>query len=87
VSIAILKVLDFVRVRLLISPDGFAFVGSCRRFDSVPGHHSPEDRIGIAALELLGVMGLRNAKVAQLKPEDLVDVPILRRLEQSGFIR
>ena len=32
------------------------------------------------------VMGLRNPKIAQLKPEDLVDVSILHRLEQSGFI-
>jgi NitT/TauT family transport system substrate-binding protein len=33
------------------------------------------------------VMGLRNAKIAQLKPEDLVDVSILQRLEQSGIVR
>lgn len=33
------------------------------------------------------VMGLRNPKIAQLKPEDLVDVSILQRLEQSGFLR
>jgi ABC-type nitrate/sulfonate/bicarbonate transport system substrate-binding protein len=33
------------------------------------------------------VMGLRNPKIAQLKPEDLVDVSILQRLEQSGFVR
>lgn len=26
-------------------------------------------------------------KIAQLKPEDLVDVSILQRLEQSGFVR
>ena len=32
------------------------------------------------------IMGLRNPKIAQLKPEDLVDVSILHRLEQSGFI-
>ena len=33
------------------------------------------------------VMGLRNPKIAQLKPDDLVDVSILQRLEQSGFVR
>jgi len=33
------------------------------------------------------VMGLRNPKIAQLKPEDLVDVSILQKLEQSGFMR
>jgi NitT/TauT family transport system substrate-binding protein len=33
------------------------------------------------------VMGLRNPKIAQLKPEDLVDVSILQRLEQSGSLR
>jgi len=33
------------------------------------------------------VMGLKNPKIAQLKPEDLVDVSILQRLEQSGFVR
>lgn len=33
------------------------------------------------------VMGLRNPKIAQLKPEDLVDVSILQKLEQSGFVR
>jgi NitT/TauT family transport system substrate-binding protein len=33
------------------------------------------------------VMGLRNPKIAQLKPEDLVDVSILKQLEQSGFVR
>jgi NitT/TauT family transport system substrate-binding protein len=33
------------------------------------------------------IMGLRNPKIAQLKPEDLVDVSILKRLEQSGFVR
>ncbi len=33
------------------------------------------------------VMGLRNPKIAQLKPEDLVDVSILRKLEQSGSMR
>lgn len=33
------------------------------------------------------VMGSRNPKIAQLKPEDLVDVSILQRLEKSGFIR
>ena len=33
------------------------------------------------------IMGLRNPKIAQLKPEDLVDVSILQRLEQSGFVR
>jgi hypothetical protein len=32
-------------------------------------------------------MGLRNPKIAQLKPEDLVDVSILKQLEQSGFVR
>lgn len=32
------------------------------------------------------IMGLKNPKIAQLKPEDLVDVSILQRLEQSGFI-
>jgi len=31
------------------------------------------------------VMGLKNPKIAQLKAEDLVDVSILQRLEQSGF--
>jgi NitT/TauT family transport system substrate-binding protein len=33
------------------------------------------------------VMGLRNPKIAQLKPEDLLDVSILKKLEQSGFVR
>src|ERR1043166_3552593 len=33
------------------------------------------------------VMGSRNPKIAQLKPEDLVDVSILQRLEKNGFIR
>ena len=33
------------------------------------------------------VMGLRNPKIAQLKPDDLVDVSILQKLEQSGFVR
>ncbi len=33
------------------------------------------------------VMGLRNPKIAQLKPEDLIDVSIMQRLEQSGFVR
>ncbi len=33
------------------------------------------------------IMGLRNPKIAQLKPEDLVDVSILKRLEQSGGLR
>lgn len=33
------------------------------------------------------VMGLRNPKIAQLKPEDLVDVSILQKLEQTGFVR
>lgn len=32
------------------------------------------------------VMGLNNPKIAQLKAEDLVDVSILRRLEQTGFM-
>jgi len=32
------------------------------------------------------VMGLKNPKIAQLKSEDLVDVSILQRLEQSGFV-
>lgn len=32
------------------------------------------------------VMGLKNPKIAQLKAEDLVDVSILQRLEQSGFM-
>jgi len=32
------------------------------------------------------IMGLRNPKIAQLKPEDLVDVSILQRLEQIGFV-
>jgi len=32
------------------------------------------------------VMGLANPKIAQLKPEELVDVSILQRLEQSGFV-
>ena len=32
------------------------------------------------------VMGLSNPKIAGLKAEDLVDVSILRRLEQTGFI-
>lgn len=32
------------------------------------------------------VMGLANPKIAQLKSEDLVDVSILQRLEQSGFV-
>ena len=33
------------------------------------------------------VMGLRNPKIAQLKPEELVDVSILQKLEQTGFVR
>ena len=33
------------------------------------------------------VMGLRNPKIALLKPEDLVDISILQRLEQTGFVR
>jgi NitT/TauT family transport system substrate-binding protein len=33
------------------------------------------------------VMGLKNPKIAQLKPEDLVDISILQRLEQSGVAR
>jgi NitT/TauT family transport system substrate-binding protein len=33
------------------------------------------------------VMGLRNPKIAQLKPEDLVDLSILQKLEQTGFVR
>ena len=33
------------------------------------------------------IMGLSNPKIAQLKPEELVDVSILQRLEQSGLIR
>jgi NitT/TauT family transport system substrate-binding protein len=33
------------------------------------------------------VMGSRNPKIAQLKPEDLVDVSILQRLEKNGFVR
>ncbi|MGZ8435924.1 MAG: ABC transporter substrate-binding protein [Candidatus Binatia bacterium] len=33
------------------------------------------------------IMGARNPKIAQLKTEDIVDTSILRRLEQSGFIR
>jgi NitT/TauT family transport system substrate-binding protein len=33
------------------------------------------------------IMGVRNPKIAQLKTEDIVDTSILRRLEQSGFIR
>ena len=33
------------------------------------------------------IMGLRNPKIAQLKPEDLVDVSILKQLEQTGFVR
>lgn len=33
------------------------------------------------------IMGLRNPKIAQLKPEELVDVSILQRLEQSGFMK
>jgi hypothetical protein len=33
------------------------------------------------------VMGLRNPKIAQLKAEDLVDVSILQKLEQAGFVR
>jgi NitT/TauT family transport system substrate-binding protein len=33
------------------------------------------------------VMGATSPKIAQLKPEDLVDVSILQRLEQSGFVR
>ena len=32
------------------------------------------------------VMGLSNPKIAQLKAEDLVDVSILRKLDQTGFI-
>ena len=32
------------------------------------------------------IMGLRNPKIAQLKPDDLVDVSILQRLEKSGFM-
>jgi ABC-type nitrate/sulfonate/bicarbonate transport system substrate-binding protein len=33
------------------------------------------------------VMGLKNPKIAALKPDDLVDVSILQKLEQSGFVR
>ena len=33
------------------------------------------------------VMGATSPKIAQLKPEDLVDISILQRLEQSGFVR
>ena len=33
------------------------------------------------------VMGLANPKIAQLKAEDLVDVSILERLVQSGFVK
>lgn len=33
------------------------------------------------------IMGLRNPKIAQLKAEDLVDVSILQKLEQSGSVR
>jgi len=33
------------------------------------------------------VIGLRNPKIAQLKPEELVDVSILQKLEQTGFVR
>jgi len=33
------------------------------------------------------VMGLRNPKIAQLKLEELVDVSILQKLEQTGFVR
>jgi len=33
------------------------------------------------------IMGLRNPKIAQLNPDDLVDVSILQKLEQTGFIR
>lgn len=33
------------------------------------------------------IMGARNAKIASLKTEDIVDTSILRRLDQSGFIR
>jgi ABC-type nitrate/sulfonate/bicarbonate transport system substrate-binding protein len=33
------------------------------------------------------VMGLTNPKIAQLKAEDLVDVSILDRLVQSGFVQ
>ena len=33
------------------------------------------------------VMGLRNPKIAQLNPEDLIDVSIMQRLEQGGFVR
>jgi hypothetical protein len=33
------------------------------------------------------VMGLTNLKIAQLKAEDLVDVSILDRLVQSGFVQ
>lgn len=33
------------------------------------------------------IMGARNPKIAQMKTEDIVDTSILRRLDQSGFIR
>lgn len=33
------------------------------------------------------IMGANNAKIAQLKIDDVVDTSILRRLDQSGFIR
>jgi NitT/TauT family transport system substrate-binding protein len=33
------------------------------------------------------VMGLKNPKIAALKPDDLVDVSILQKLEQSGVVR
>ncbi|HEY1372200.1 MAG TPA: ABC transporter substrate-binding protein [Candidatus Binatia bacterium] len=33
------------------------------------------------------VMGSRNPRIAQLKPDDLVDLSILQRLEKSGFMK
>ncbi len=33
------------------------------------------------------VMGSRNPKIAQLKPDDLVDLSILQRLEKSGLMK
>ena len=33
------------------------------------------------------IMGARSPKIAQMKTEDIVDTSILRRLDQSGFIR
>jgi hypothetical protein len=39
-----------------------------------------------AMAAMMQVLGETNPKIAQLKPEQLVDVSILRKLDQEGFI-